>query len=302
MGKKKTAVIDSAQQSKKKKSLTIWEKLYLDLSTHIAESLRTARVKPEQLFTMTDGEITSIEGIGDAGLEEIRSHYPPSTTPVQPNSSPVTEIESSDSTHPSKRVKHPHRSGKKIKAMSSKVDPHSLYPHPEALALVKSTNITGFDATLSLHLNLHEPISRLEITFPHLTSQNKRIAIADETILSQLAAGKIEFDLLLSTPAMMPKLASYARLLGPKGLMPNPKSGTVTTNPEAKKKEFEKGKTLVKGETKFPLMHITLGKLSQPNQELLANLQAALAAVKIKNIEKAVLASTMSPGVKLLLA
>ncbi len=81
--------------------------------------------------------------------------------------------------------------------------------------------------------------------------------------------------------------------------MPSPKAGTVTPDPEKKAKEFEAGKTVVKAEAKFPLMHVTVGKIDQKEEELVANIKALLDAVKLKNVTKATLASTMSPGVKL---
>ncbi len=125
--------------------------------------------------------------------------------------------------------------------------------------------------------------------------------MSDE-LLAKLDKNIIDFDILITTPAFMPKLAKYAKLLGPKGLMPNPKAGTVTPNPEAKVKEFEGGKTQVKAEPKYPLMHVTVGKTSQPEAELVANIKTMIEAVRPKFIVKATLAATMSPGIKLALS
>ena len=290
----------------------VWEDLYTDLGTRIANTLRTARVKPEQLSTMSDGEITALPGIGEVALEEIRAKYtlslekkstPKSTPKVATESTEPTEsTENTESTDTPRRPRHINQGGKKIKASKSKVDRKNLYTPEDAIKLIKNTNITSFDATLTLHLNLIERVSRVEVTFPHMAGAKKKIAIASDAVIAEIEKGKFNFDILLATPAMMPRLAKHARVLGPKGLMPSPKAGTVTPDPEAKKAEFAGGKTMLKGEGKFPLMHIVLGKLSQPDKELVANLDTVLEAVKVNKITKATLASTMSPGVKLLLS
>ena len=311
MGKKKDVVMDASQEAvvsekkvAKKKSMTIWEELYTDLAPHVAEALRAARVKPEQLATMADGELTAIEGINDTALEEIRSKYPTdlSAEASAKANDETTELQEAEKKAGPKPANHRHlyRHGKAIMAAKSKVDRTKFYSVEEAVKLVKATNTTKFDATVTLHLNLNpkEKLTRAEVTFPHMAGAAKRVAIVSDELLKDIDAGKIEFDILLTTPAFMPKLAKYARVLGPKGLMPNPKSGTVTPNPEAKAKEFAGGKTVVKAEPKFPLMHITVGKVGQKPEELVANIMALVEAVKRKNITKAVLAATMSPGVK----
>lgn len=311
MGKVKKVVMDESQaaevaekKSSKKKSMTIWEDLYTDLAPHVAQALRGARVKPEQLRVMTDGEITSIDGIGETGLEEIRAKYPADVGSEAAEAAPTQAEEAEEVKNAGPRPankRHLFKNGKAIRAAKSRIDRTKFYPVEEAVKLVKATNITKFDATVTLHINLtgKEAPNRVELTFPHMAGAAKRIAIANDDILKDIEAGKIEFDILLTTPAFMPKLAKFARVLGPKGLMPSPKAGTITPNPEAKAKEFAAGKTVVKAEPKFPIMHITVGKVSQPESELAANIQALIDAVKTKNIGKAVLASTMSPGIKI---
>lgn len=298
MGKRKDTTGKVAP--KKQKSMTIWEELYSDLSPAVAKALREARIKPDQLLTMTDGEIMAVPGVSDNGLEEIRSKYTPdlSIAPTEKSSEP-SAIEASGPRPANKR--HNFRGGKAIKAAKAKLDPQKKYPLDEAVKLVKSTNITKFVATITLHLNLiaKDAPTRVELTFPHVAGAAKRVAIVSDQLLKDIDKGKLEFDILVTAPSFMPKLAKYAKLLGPKGLMPSPKAGTVTTDPEKKAKEFAAGKTVVKAEAKFPLMHTTVGKLDQPDEEIIANIQALLDAVKLKNVTKATLASTMSPGIKL---
>ncbi|MFZ2199693.1 MAG: hypothetical protein WAV40_02815 [Microgenomates group bacterium] len=311
MGKRKDS---TSVAPKKQKSMTIWEELYTDLTPNVAEALRLARVKPEQLVNMTDGDITAIQGITETGLEEIRSKYTPSLTLSEvEGSAPSVSADSVESHDHSEgeavevagprpaNKRHDFRNGKAIRAAKSKVDPQKKYEISEAIKLVKSGNITKFVSTVTLHLNLvtKDTPTRVELTFPFMAGAAKRVAIVSDELLKDIEKGKIDFDILVTSPAFMPKLAKFAKVLGPKGLMPSPKAGTVTTDPEKKAKEFAAGKTVVKAEAKFPLLHVTVGKINQPDAELIANVKAMLEAIKLKNVTKATLASTMSPGIKL---
>lgn len=311
MGKRKDS---TTVAPKKQKSMTKWEELYTDLAPNVAEALRLARVKPEQLTNMTDGDITAIQGITETGLEEIRSKYTPSVTLSEVEGSVQSDSLDSAESHdhsegeaveaagprPANK-RHAFKNGKAIRAAKSKVDPQKKYEIGDAVKLVKSGNITKFVSTVTLHLNLiaKDAPTRVELTFPHMAGTAKKVAIVTDDLLVQIEKGKIEFDILVTSPAFMPKLAKYAKVLGPKGLMPSPKAGTVTPDPEKKAKEFAAGKTVVKAEAKFPLMHVTIGKVDQKDEELIANIKALFDAVKLKNVTKATLASTMSPGVKL---
>lgn len=302
MGKRKET---TTVAPKKQKSMTKWEELYTDLSDHTAMALREARVKPEQLKVMADGELTAINGINEAALEEIRAKYSADVTTDQSeviaasDAAVAPAVEEAGIIPPNKR--HDFRGGKAITTARSQVDRSKNYSIEEAVALVKKTNITSFNATVTLHLNLtsKDAPTRVELTFPYAAGASKKVAIVSDELLAKLDKGVIDFDILVTSPAFMPKLAKYAKLLGPKGLMPNPKAGTVTPNPEAKAKEFEGGKTQIKAEPKYPLMHATVGKTSQPEAELVANIRAMIEAVKPKFIVKATLAATMSPGIKL---
>ena len=307
MGKRKDTTGKVAP--KKQKSMTIWEELYSDLSPNIAEALRTARVKPDQLTGMTDGDIMAINGVSENGLEEIRTKYQPDiATPVAESTTQseeglpagVSPSETKEGPRPANK-RHDFRGGRAIKTSKSKVDPQKKYELKEAVKLLKSTNITKFVSTVTLHLNLvtKDTPTRVELTFPFVAGATKRVAIVTDELIKDIEKGKLEFDILVTSPAFMPKLAKYAKVLGPKGLMPSPKAGTVTSDPEKKAKEFAGGKTMVKAEAKFPLMHVTVGKIDQKEEELIANIQALLDGVKLKNVTKATLASTMSPGIKL---
>ena len=98
---------------------------------------------------------------------------------------------------------------------------------------------------------------------------------------------------------MMAKLAKVAKVLGPKGLMPNPKNGTITEKPEEVAKKYEGGQVNFKTEAKSPLMHLTVGKMSFGKEKLTQNIESLISAVKKANIRNATLKSTMSPGIKI---
>ncbi len=118
-------------------------------------------------------------------------------------------------------------------------------------------------------------------------------------ILEQIEQGVIDFDVLVAHPSFMPKLAKFARVLGPKGLMPSPKSGTVSTNTEEVVKKFEKGTLRWKTEPKFPLIHQLIGKLSSDEKMLIENAQTFVNSVEKMHIKGAFIKSTMSPSMKL---
>lgn len=189
---------------------------------------------------------------------------------------------------------------KKYSEVKSKVS-GKAYKVSDAVALVKEISYTKFDGTVELHLVLKKGGVNLQVALPHSTGKTKKIEVADDNTIKKLESGKIDFDLLLATADMMPKLVKYAKILGPKGLMPNPKNGTVIKS--AKDADKFGGNTIqVKTEKDAPLVHTIVGKVSQKSEELVKNTEAILAALgKDKQIVRAFLTSTMSPSVKLLI-
>ena len=134
---------------------------------------------------------------------------------------------------------------------------------------------------------------------PHGTGKTLRIAVADDAILAEVESGKINFDILVATPSMMPKLAKVARVLGPRGLMPNPKNGTITDNTADAVKKLSGGQISYKTESAAPIIHATVGKVSFGNDKLTDNISTFLESVGKTNIASVTLKSTMSPGIKL---
>lgn len=195
-----------------------------------------------------------------------------------------------------KKVKVGARSKRYVQARAL-VDKSKFFSAAEAIDLVKRTSYSTFAGTVSADLVLKEVDNRIIVNFPHSTGKTLRVAIVTDDLLKDIEAGKLDFDVLLTTPAFMPKLAKLARILGPKGLMPNPKNETIVADPEKKKAELLGGKTVLKTERKAPLLHVTLGKADLSNEQLAENLEAVLKAVADKAL-KVTVCATMSPSVK----
>jgi large subunit ribosomal protein L1 len=194
---------------------------------------------------------------------------------------------------------------KKYKDAKGRVDKNKLYPLTEAITLVKKTSLSKFDGTVEMHVNLNPLVLgekkdlRGTVSLPHGTGRKIKVAIADDDILEEVNAGKINFDVLVAHPSMMPKLARVAKILGPKGLMPNPKNGTVTPDVEKKAKELSAGQVNYKTEPDNPIIHMSVGKISFEPKHLEENITAVISSIGKGKISKVTLAATMGPGIKI---
>ena len=193
--------------------------------------------------------------------------------------------------------KNKRQRGKKYQAVRSQVDKTKLYEPKEAIELVKKLSYSKFGGSVEAHLVVREIGMSTNIALPHSTGKSVKVAIVTDALLADIKDGQIDFDVLVASPEFMPKLARFARVLGPKGLMPNPKNGTLTPNPELKKKELEAGKFMLKTEKKAPLMHLSFGKVNMETKDLLENLMEIIKSLKGKLVKMSIAAS-MSPGVK----
>ncbi|MDQ3064709.1 MAG: 50S ribosomal protein L1 [bacterium] len=205
------------------------------------------------------------------------------------------------------------RAGKKLREAAKLVETDKQYSLKDALDLATKTSITKFDATVELHVNLNvdprqaDQNVRDNLVLPSGTGKNVRVAVADEDLLKKLDKGTIEFDVLISIPEFMPKLGKYARVLGPKGLMPNPKSGTVTTDTKKAVAEAKAGRVEYRVDS-TGIVHLGIGKISFGADKLMANAQAVFASLKsnkpgsIKGnyVTSITVSSTMGPGIKVL--
>jgi len=185
--------------------------------------------------------------------------------------------------------------GRKFRAAQERVK-EQQYTLEEALKLIPKTTTAKFEETVELHVRV-ENEARGNLKFPNETGKKVRVAVMNETLGADIKKGKIEFDVLLATPEQMPGLAKLAPTLGPKGLMPNPKSGTVTNEIEKVKKEIEGGQIEWRTD-QGNNVHLMVGKAKQSTKELQTNVETALAALKPYHIKAIALATSMGPGIK----
>jgi large subunit ribosomal protein L1 len=200
----------------------------------------------------------------------------------------------------------------------------------EAIEILKETSTTKFVESVELHANLNinpkyaDQQLRTTVTLPHGIGKQLTIAVltndenveeaknagadivGNDDLIEDITKGNINFDLLIATPNMMPKLAKLGRVLGPKGLMPSPKSGTVSTTLETTLTEFKKGKFEYKAD-KTGIVHVSFGKSDFDKNKLIDNLQALYnsieknrpSGVKGKYFKSLFICSTMGPSIKL---
>lgn len=187
--------------------------------------------------------------------------------------------------------------GKKYQAVRAQLDKTKAHDPAQAIALVKKFSYAKFDASVEAHIVVKEVGTSVNLTLPHSTGKSINVVIANDEVLAEVEKGNINFDVLLASPELMPKLAKLAKILGPKGLMPNPKNGTLTPKPELKKKELEAGTFTLKTEKKAPLMHLVIGKVSMDDKVLEENLLTIIRALKNK-IVKIVIAPSMGPAIR----
>jgi large subunit ribosomal protein L1 len=189
--------------------------------------------------------------------------------------------------------------GKKYKDSKAKLDHEKFYKVSEAVKLVKETSYSKFDGTMELHIVVKKLGTSVQVALPHQAGSVKKVEVAGDETIAKLKEGKIDFDILVATPEMMPKLVPFARLLGPKGLMPNPKNGTLINDPK-KAKSFSTATITLKTEKEAPLIHTVVGKVSQKDEETVENIEAILKALgKDKQIVRAFVKATMSPSAKI---
>lgn len=189
--------------------------------------------------------------------------------------------------------------GKKYLSSKKQVELGKAYPIKEALELLKKVSYAKFGGSVEVHLNVIEKGIFGEVSLPHFQGKARKIAIFDEELGEKIKAGKVDFEVLLATPADMPKILALAKILGPKGLMPNPKNGTLVPDPKKAAEKFSGGGMHYKTDKDFPIIHLTIGKLVQPEEELVANFETLVKAVNPKKIIKAIIKSTMSPAIKI---
>jgi large subunit ribosomal protein L1 len=219
---------------------------------------------------------------------------------------------------------------KKRKLANSKVDADKLYGLNEAMSLVKEVNTANFDASVDLHIRLGvdprkaDQAIRGTVTLPHGTGKTKRVLVlctpdkeeeakaagADyvglDEYITKIQQGWTDIDVIVAAPNVMAQIGKVGRILGPRGLMPNPKSGTVTPNVGAAVSEVKGGKIAFRVD-KYGIIHSTVGRVSFEAEKLAENAQELLAIInrlrpasaKGTYLKSISVASTMSPGIKI---
>lgn len=206
----------------------------------------------------------------------------------------ITEEENEEK----KQRRAPRVRGKKWIDAKTQVDATKEYKLTDAIKLCKKTSYSKFDGTMEMHLIVKKQGLSANVSLPFSAGKLKKIEVASDETIKKLKEGKVDFDILIATPEMMPKLVSFAKILGPKGLMPNPKNGTLITDIK-KAKDFSANSTTLKTEKEAPLIHTTFGKVSQKEEELEKNAQTILDAITTKQIVKGYIKPTMGPAVKI---
>jgi len=229
----------------------------------------------------------------------------PSDEPVEATSPEEAPVEKKKKKEKFQKANGPTRS-KSYSAKSELVDKNKHYTLDEAIKLLPELKRAKFDETVEIHLTTTETGITGSVSLPHGTGKQMRIALAHgsdqkeiDDLLKKIDSGAIDFDILIATPDAMPKIARAAKVLGPRGLMPNPKNGTVNPNPEEVAKKYEGGQINFKTEAKFPLLHVAIGKVSFGDSKIKENAKTVLGAIDKKKIKNATLKSTMSPAIRL---
>ncbi len=192
----------------------------------IDDSRVIASQKGGQKVVRSGKEHGHISDIGTQALEEA-AIVEEKTKKLEKEIAKVTKKEKKVRTKPIKTFR-----GKRYLAAKKKIDIQKTYPLKEAIKLLKSISVSRFNGSVDAHLVVKKVGLKGEIKFPYSTGKTTKVAIANEEVLEKIKKGKIDFTTLIATPAMMPKILKYAKILGPRGLMPNPKAGTITDKPE----------------------------------------------------------------------
>lgn len=219
---------------------------------------------------------------------------------------------------------------KKRKAAIAKVDKNKLYTLKEASALVKEVNVTKFDASVDLHVRLGVDPKKADqsirgtVNLPHGTGRTKRVLVlctpdkeadaraagADyvglDEFIQKIEGGWVDVDVIVATPSVMPRIGRLGKVLGPRNLMPNPKTGTVTNDVAAAVGEVKGGKIAFKVD-KAGIIHASIGRVSFTPEKLMENSQELISAIikakpataKGTYVKSVFMASSMSPGIAL---
>ncbi len=247
------------------------------------------------------------------------------------DTSPQSEEAEANMKHGPKPVTRPRieRRGKNYRTVAANVEKDKVYSLADALALATETSPAKFDASVEVHVRLGvdprqaDQNIRATVSLPNGTGKTIRVAVfapeadhakakeagadvvGDETFLKQLESEEMNFDVLIAPPQYMPRLGKYARMLGPRGLMPNPKSGTVATDVVKAVREAKTGKVEYRVD-KQGIVHLAIGKVSFGAEKLHENAKTFFdslnaqrpSSLKGSYVKSTSVTTTMGPGIK----
>ncbi len=259
---------------------------------------------------------TKTKIIDDSVVEE------PKKVEEQPieTEAPAKKEAKADKEKVSKRAKKkaaatPKTHGKNYMSAREKVERVKRYSLNEAVKLAQEVSYSKFKGTVEAHLNTSAKNVRGLVTLPFAAGKKLTVLafgegadksgadiVGNDEVITEIEKNKINFDVLVTTPAWMPKLSKLARVLGPKGLMPNPKNGTITDNLAKAVADLQAGKTEYKTEPNGQVIHLGVGKVDQNPEEICANIKALYNTIGRSKVKKLTLSPSMGPGVKVDLA
>ena len=316
--KKKPAKKTAAQEKKQLEQIIDTEKAVVEQEAK--EVVAEAKVEEDVKSTAKAGK-RSAKALAEAEEKEAKQERKKEPQAQAAKKPAVTKKPT--------RPKH-ERAGKKYREAYKLIDKSKTYPLAEALALIVKTSTTKFDSSVDLHVNLGvdprqaDQNVRDSVVLPAGTGKSVRIAAfvegddiktakdagadiagADE-LTAALDKEDINFDVLVATPTLMARLGKYARLLGPRGLMPNPKSGTVTTDVANAIKEAKAGKVEYRVD-EAGIVHLPIGKVSFGDAKLAENANVVVASIKSAKpsslkgnyVKSAYLTTTMGPSIRI---
>lgn len=315
---KKATTKKVAEVKEKPAKKTTVKKVEKEAKKVAAETVAEEKPKAEKT-TVTKAGKHSAKATREAEAEEARL------------ARKETKAEAQDK--PKNPVKPPRtreeRAGKKYREVAKLIEKDKLYELAEALELVVKTSPVKFDATVELHVNLNVDPKQADqnvrdtVDLPEGSGKTLRVAVfaeeadakaakaagadiaGDADFLARLDKNELNFDILISTPALMARLGKYAKVLGPRGLMPNPKSGTITTDIPAAVKAAKAGKVEYRVD-QAGIIHLGIGKVSFGAERLGNNARAVISSLKAAKpssvkgtfIDSAYITTSMGPSIK----
>jgi len=293
----------------------------IEKSVSKTEEVVEEDLKKEEIAAEKNAEIVPIENRGSTtesvGKTQTGEEIPAEVAAINednetaeeaeklPDSSKKEEKETKTAkkTTKARKPKTQKKRSKKYQETIEKVEKGKIYPLAEAIKLVKETSYSKFDGTVNLSIRVEkskkaDEAIRGTIKLPHGTGKKLEVAIATDELIEKIKKNEAKFDILLAAPAMMSKLAQVAKILGPKGKMPNPKDGTVVDDPQAALEDMGGNIAHYRADANRNI-HISVGKVSWDEAKLEENITIALKSFARFKKDSVTLSATMGPGIKI---